>query len=243
MILIDKTAFFNLYNLIYFFTACLVLASALSSEIKKDIVLQNKLGQYLVFLPLIFLIFLVGFRGYDVGVDTISYFDILWAETTELNFEGEFLFDSIALVMRNKGLDFSYFLLLISFLFYIFIYKALKNFTDRFEANLLITFFACMSFFFYLNMSINVIRQGLSLSILMFVYSLWVNRKGSIIITIVLLLLTLTIHSSSIFPISLLFIAYFLVRMGFFNYIIFIYTRILICINKIINYTISKIYE
>ncbi|MFU9048041.1 hypothetical protein ACNAUY_16855, partial [Acinetobacter tibetensis] len=127
MILIDNTAFLNLYNLIYFCTACLVLASALSSEIKKDVLLQNKLGQYLVFLPLIFLIFLVGLREYDVGADTVSYFDILWNETSELNFSDGILFGLIASTLRYFNLGYTYFLLLISFLFYIITYKSLKN--------------------------------------------------------------------------------------------------------------------
>jgi hypothetical protein len=222
MILIDNTAFFNLYSLIYFCTACMVIASALSSEIKKDVLLQNKLSQYLVFFPLIFLIFLVGLREYDVGTDTASYFDILWNETFVLNFRGEFLFGLIASILQYFNLGYTYFLLLISFLFYAFTYNALKNYTEKFESNLLITFFACMSFFFYLSMSINVIRQGVALAVLLFAYSLWVNKKSNIII-LLCMFLSLAFHLTSIIPILLFLFSYFLGKIRIFNFLIFIY--------------------
>jgi hypothetical protein len=211
----------------------LVVASVLSSEIKKDVLVQNKLGQYLVFFPLISLIILVGFRAYDVGTDTGNYLNILWYETLEVDFNGDFLFSLIALVLRFFDLNFSYFLLLISFLFYIFTYKSLKNYTDIYESNLLISFFSCMSFFFYLSMSINVIRQGVSLSILLFAYSLWVGKKNNILI-LFFILLSLAFHLTSIIPIlifissiaiskfrslNLLILIYFLfVILSYFNY-------------------------
>ncbi|TCB80444.1 EpsG family protein [Acinetobacter sp. ANC 4173] len=233
MMLIDNAVFLNLYNLIYFITACLVVASVLSSEIKKDVILQNKLGQYLVIFPLISLILLVGFRAYDVGTDTGNYLNILWYETLEIDFNGDFLFGLIASVLRFFDLNFSCFLLLISFLFYIFTYKSLKNYSDIYESNVLISFFACMSFFFYLSMSINVIRQGVSLSILLFAYSLWVSKKNNIII-LFFILLSLAFHLTSIIPIlifissvainkyrtlNLLILIYFIsVILSYFNY-------------------------
>ena len=233
MMLIDNTAFLNLYNLIYFITACLVVASALSSEIKKDVILQNQLGQYLVFFPLISLILLVGFRGYDVGTDTGNYLNILWYESLEIDFNGDFLFGLIASVLRFFDLNFSCFLLLISFLFYIFTYKSLKNYTDIYESNVLSTLFACISFFFYLSMSINIIRQGVSLSVLLLAYSLWVGKKNNIII-LFLILLALAFHLTSIIPIllfissvainkfrtlNLLILIYFLsIILSYFNY-------------------------
>ena len=222
MILIDNTAFLNLYNLIYFCTACLVLASALSYEIKKDVLLQNKLGQYLVFLPLFFLIFLVGLREYDVGADTVSYFDILWNETSELNFSDGILFGLIASTLRYFNLGYTYFLLLISFLFYTVTYKALKNYTEKFESNLLITFFACISFFFYLSMSINVIRQGVSLAFLLLAYSLWVGKKNNIII-LLCIFSSLAFHLTSIIPILIFFCSVIMSKIRAFNLLILIY--------------------
>ena len=197
--LIDNITFFNLYNLIYFCTACLVLVSALSSEIKKDVLFQNSLAQYLVAFPLISLVFLVGFREYNVGVDTQSYYKNLWEDNIKVDFSGEFLLDLMALIFRYFDLSFTLFLFLISFLFYIFLYKALKKYTEIYNSNLLITFFSCISFFFFLSMSINVIRQGVSLSILLFACSLWLGDGNNRRI-LMLLLLSLAFHSTSIIP-------------------------------------------
>lgn len=200
--LIDNTDFYDIYNLIYFCTACLVVVSALSSEIKKDILLQNELGKYLVVFPLVSLIFLVGFRGYDVGTDTRNYHDILWNNNIEIKFFGEFLFDLIALIFRFFNLSFSFFLFFISFLFFTFVFKASKNYTDFFKSNLFITFFSYMSFFFFLSMSVNVIRQGVSLAVLLLAYSIWL-KKGNISKIYLLLLLALSFHLTSIIPIAI----------------------------------------
>ena len=110
--LIDNITFLNLYNLIYFFIVCLVVVSALSLEIKKDFLLQNKLSGYLVLFPLISLIFLIGFRQYDVGTDTANYYRDLWVGAPEVNFNGEFLFNLIVWVMQYFDLSYSNFLLL-----------------------------------------------------------------------------------------------------------------------------------
>lgn len=207
--LINNITFFNLYNLIYFCTACLVVVSALSSEIKKDVLFQNKLSDYLVLFPLISLIFLIGFREYNVGTDTGNYYLSLWVEKPEINFSSEFLFDLIALVLRFFNLNYSYFLILIACIFYMLIYKALRNYTEIYKTNLLITFFSCMSFFFFLSMSINVIRQGVSLAILLYAYSLWMKKKDNIQI-VSLMLLALAFHSTSIIPILIFLTSFFI---------------------------------
>lgn len=218
--LIDNAIFFNLYYLIYFCTACLVMVSALSSEIKKDTLIQNSLGKYLVFFPLISLMFLTGFREYNVGTDTYNYYQALWVRQPELNFNSEFLFDLIALGLRFFELNYTYFLFLIAFIFYIFIYKALKNYTDLYKSNLFITFFSCISFFFFLSSSINIIRQGVSLSILLFAYSLWVGEKNKIHI-LLLIFLSLSFHLTSILPI-IIFVVSSLIKFKTKNHILLI---------------------
>lgn len=220
--LINNIDFFILYNLIYFCTACLAIVSAASSEIKKDTILQNKLGGYLVFFPLISLILLVGFREYNVGADTGSYYNSLWVNTFDIDFDGEFLFSLIALIMRYFDLSYSSFLLLVAILFYFFTYKSLKNYTKIYKSNVLITFFSCISLLFFLSMSINIIRQGVSLSILLFAYSLWVGKKNNIKI-LVLIFLSLAFHLTSILPILIFIVSLFMDKLKLFNVLLFIY--------------------
>lgn len=220
--LIDNITFFCLYNLIYFCTACLVLVSALSSEIKKDILVQNKLGKFLIFLPLISLIFIIGLREYNVGTDTGNYYNRLWLGEPELNFNSEFLFDLLAIILRSFDSSYTFFLLLISFLFYAFLYGALKKYTKQFEANLFFALFACISLFFFLSMSINVIRQGVSLSILLFSYTLWVERKSNLWV-LFFVFLALAFHLTSIIPILIFIVSIFFSRYKYFNFLVLIY--------------------
>ncbi|QHI27674.1 EpsG family protein [Acinetobacter haemolyticus] len=220
--LIDNSTFFNLYNLIYFCTACLVVVSVLSCEIKKDILLQNKLGNYFVFFPLIFLILLVGLREYNVGTDTGNYYNGLWLGEPELNFNSEFLFDLLVILLRNFDLSYTFFLFLVSFLFYVFLYGALKKYTKQFKSNLFFAFFTCISLFFFLSMSINVIRQGVSLSILLFSYTLWVERK-SIFWVLFFVFLALAFHLTSIIPILIFIVSIFFSGYKYFNFLVLIY--------------------
>lgn len=220
--LINSVEFFYIYNMIYFCTACLVVVSALSAEIKKDILVQNKLGKFLVFLPLVSLIFLVGLRGYNVGTDTGNYYNGLWLGEPELNFNSEFLFDLLAIILRSFDSSYTFFLLLISFLFYAFLYGALKKYTKQFEANLFFALFACISLFFFLSMSINVIRQGVSLSILLFSYTLWVERKSNLWV-LFFVFLALAFHLTSIIPILIFIVSIFFSRYKYFNFLVLIY--------------------
>lgn len=236
--LIDNITFFNFYNLIYFCMAGLVIVSALSSEIRKDILLQNVLSRYLVLFPLTSLIFLTGFREYNVGTDTYNYYQALWVRQPELNFNGEFLFDLIALGLRFFELNYTYFLFLIAFIFYFFIYKALKNYTDLYKSNLLIAFFSCISFFFFLSSSINIIRQGVSLSILLFAYSLWIRKKNKIQV-LLLIFLSLSFHLTSILPL-IIFVASSLIKFKTKNHILVIAYFISIVLSSM-NYGFSDI--
>lgn len=220
--LIDNSTFFNLFNLIYFCTACLVVVSALSVEIKKDILVQNKLGKFLIFLPLVSLIFLVGLREYNVGTDTGNYYNKLWLGNSEINFSSEFMFDLLAIILRNFDLSYTFFLFLVSFLFYVFLYGALKKYTKQFKSNLFFAFFACLSLFFFLSMSINIIRQGISLSLLLFSYTLWVERKSKLFIFI-FIFLALAFHLTSVVPILIFIISIFFSKYKFLNFLVFIY--------------------
>lgn len=220
--LISNVNFLYVYNIIYVCSACFVLMSSLSIEIRKDFFFQNKLGRFLIFLPLVSLIFLVGFREYDVGTDTGNYYNYLWLSNTELNFNSEFLFNLLVIILKNFNLNYTCFLLLISFLFYVFLYGALEIYTKKFKSNLFISFFLCISLFFFLSMSINVIRQGVSLSILLLSYALWIERKSNFWI-LFFVFLALAFHLTSIVPVLIFIVSNFFSKDKFFNFLILTY--------------------
>lgn len=158
--LIDRNNFELLYNYIYIFTAYFCLLSAISIEVKKDLLVQNKLSRYFIVLPLLALIFVTGFRAYNVGTDTGNYYYFLWLSEPELTLTKEVVFPLITFMLHYFNFSYTYFLMTVASIFYLFIYKALKNYCEIYKANLLITFFACISCFYFSSLSINVIRKG-----------------------------------------------------------------------------------
>lgn len=209
MTLIDKSSFNVYFDLIYFITTYIVILSAVSIEIKQNSFIQNKLSKYFVFFPIIILIYIVSFRAYDVGTDTGNYYYSLWQQKPELTFSNEFLFPLIALLLQYYELNFTYFLFLISALFFYFIYKALKNYSSLYQANLLMAFFAFMSFFFFSSMTINIIRQGASLAILLYAFTLLLKQDNKIKI-IIYSAVAVAFHLTSIIPILLILVSYYL---------------------------------
>lgn len=201
------------FNSIYCFTAYLVILCAISIEIKHNQLIINKFSNKIIFLPLIGLILNTGFRSYEVGTDTINYYDFYWLTNPEINFKGEFLFPLIIKFLHSLNLTYTYFLLLIALLLLSFIYKSLVNYTQLYQANLLMSFFAFMSFFFFSSISINVIRQGLSLSILLYVFTLFFKKSNKLKL-LIFILLALALHLTSVIPIILILFAYYLSLKG-----------------------------
>jgi hypothetical protein len=71
-------------------------------------------------------------------------------------------------------------------------------------------------------MSINVIRQGVSLAFLLLAYSLWVGKKNNIII-LLCIFLSLAFHLTSIIPILIFFCSVLMSKIRAFNLLILIY--------------------
>lgn len=194
------------YSVIYFLTAFLVTISILSLEFNKDCLRQKKIGRILVFLPISFLVFLIGSRDISVGTDTYNYYNILWVGNISSDFTSDFLFTYLAKILRYFNLSFSYFLFSTAFLFISITYLALSKISKYYYANILYVFFTYFSFFFFLSMSINIIRQGVSLAFLLLAYSCFINKeKYSKILFLVLV--SLSFHITSIIAIILFIVS------------------------------------
>lgn len=204
--LIDNFSFFIFYNIIYFFTAFLVVISVLSIEINKDCLKQKEIGSILVFLPVFFLVILIGLRDFSVGTDTYNYYNLLWNEELVLKFDGDFLFTFLAIFLRYFDLEYSYFLFLIAFLFIFTTYITFKKITKFYYSNILYLFFTYLSFFFFLNMGINIIRQGVSLAFLLLAYSYFLTKenKSKLVICI---MISLAFHATSVIALILFLVA------------------------------------
>lgn len=220
--LIDRSVFFILYDSIYYFTAVLVVLSYLSIEINNDIKRQRSIGRVLVFIPLISIIILVGLREYNVGTDTYNYYNFLWLANEDFVFTNDFMFSLLSLVLNSLGLTYTYFLSLVSFLFFYILYLSLRKISNFYSSNILFSFFVCLSFFFYQSLSINVIRQGVSLVFILLAYSYFINKEDKLKV-LVSIFLSLSFHATSIVPLLIFTFCYATLNYIKMYYYYFIY--------------------
>ncbi len=203
--MIDNNTFYFLYDLIYFSVAyCSLLFLIFSLSGSKNNFDQARAAVFtekLVIAFSILLILLVGFREFNVGTDTGNYFRTWLYDQDLLEGRSDFAFYYMMAFIRIFSESYQVFLLVIASLFYAINYKSLKNFSRYFETNILFVFFIFLSLFFSLSTSINVVRQGLSLSILFLGLSFFPQKKRSVII--LCLIASVGFHVTSIIPILL----------------------------------------
>lgn len=205
--LINNVNFNMLYNISYFFVAFLVVVSILSVEINKDYVKQQKYGKILVFMPVFFLIPLIGLRDYNVGTDTTNYYNIVWLTNESITFDTEFLFSLLAKIIKYLGLGYSSFLFIIATIFILTNYIAIKRICNFYNSNILYAFFTYFSMFFFLSISINIVRQGISLSFLLLAYSYLINKSNKAKVIIAAIIATF-FHVTALIPILIYFVSY-----------------------------------
>lgn len=201
--LIEKNTFDFLYVLLYFFIAFISIILIIELDFKKKIYINREKFFSIIFICLFILI--VGLREYSIGVDTSNYYLYSWEMNIRSDLSTEILFDYIIECFKWLGLTFTHFLFFVAALFYLFLLKAVINFSKNTSSSIFLLLFSYLSFFFVLSMSINIIRQGLSLSLLLFAYSLWLIKKPKLMVIFFLFLSVLT-HTTSIIPILIFLI-------------------------------------
>lgn len=198
-ILISKDTFKILYIALFIMLAYCVLLSSLVIDLKKKF--HSKIINFLAGLFVITYIILIGFRAYNVGTDTINYYTFYWKMNFPPECNTEVLFYwLIQGIKAIEGSSFTSFLMLISLLFFGFIFKGFKRISKYYNTSVAFVLFSFMALFFASSLSINVVRQGLSLAILIYAYSLWfTNKKLKQVIPF--LVLSFITHTTSIIPI------------------------------------------
>lgn len=185
----NEILFNRLFLSIYFFlslSVCVLIKIGNSSNKKTD-QLQNLA---VVFYAILFL-FLFGFRGFDIGVDTETYLS-MFENSKDLvfvdfgfGFLNRFLVDKIS----NRG-----FIFLMAFMYIIPMILALFRII---KTNRLLLFFCITSFFFFKSMGMNTIRQGVGFSFFFLSLTYDSNKR----LRYLFMFLALSIHLSIVIPI------------------------------------------
>ncbi|MGV0939090.1 EpsG family protein [Empedobacter sp. ULE_I140] len=218
----DKLIFDSLYNILYFSFALSVLLFSFQIDFKGYTKITHKIGKCLTLFFLVAYILLIGTRAYDVGTDTVNYYKFNWQMDTKSD-GGEFLLVWIVQFVKIIGGSFTWFLLLISFIFFYLNYKTYYQIGKIFNTNVIFILFSLISLFFTKSLSINIIRQGLALAILTYAYSKWFNQNKITIELILLLLVSMISHTTSIVPIFIFTFLQWKTKKISINFFLFIY--------------------
>lgn len=158
------------YNLIY----CSLFLCTLLIYIYYDLFKKKSsdLNFFILFSFILLLIFVVGFRDFKVGVDTENYATNI-QQLTEMLEGKDPGFISISVFFHwlasIRG---------VIFLYAASFYGVFLAFITRYERkNALLLLFIFSSFFFFKSLSINIIRQGISISFILLAFSLLIQKK------------------------------------------------------------------
>lgn len=228
--MIDNDTFYFLYNIIYFVAAyfCFIflMRSIMLPRANYSNIRKYALPEGLVVVFLLLLAILVGFREFNIGTDTGNYYRAWLYDYNLVEGRSDFAFYYIMAAVRSLFDSYQVFLLVVSLLFYSANYKAFKNYSRYFDANIFFVLFLFVSLFFSLSASINIVRQGLSLSFLFLGLSYIPNRNRSALI--LCCIASIGFHATAIIPILLLWFVHKFNKIELKYYVVLFFIGVLL---------------
>ena len=194
---ISEAYFKLLYNVGYALMAIIALIWIYQMDRGNEDKLPSFISKHALPFFVLYFIVIVGFRDVSVGTDTVNYHYWMAGDVPQ-EAKMEVMFSWLMAGLSSIGASFSVFLLIIAGLFYGIIVYALKNLSNKYQANAFFVFFSFVSLFFAESLAINIIRQGLSLAFLIFAYSLWERKQYAAYLFLLLAFIT---HTTVIIPI------------------------------------------
>lgn len=167
-------------------------------------------GVFVIVLVVLFTV-LVGIRPISTAFgDTTTYARIYrsmqYSSTLEISQRGEFIFDYL-MYYCSKVMNVTYFFLIVEVLYVVPIYIACKKLASNNSDIMMLFCFAAFSFFSY---GVNGIRNGMACSLIILALSLIQGNARDKIICIVLCLLAIGSHKSTILPVICMLLALYI---------------------------------
>ena len=161
----------------------------------------SPVNRFSYFFPIFILAIIFGFR-YGVGVDYFAYEDLYTSQRFHSIFDGssnELLFGGIYYGCFKMGLPYAYVQVILNFIFFFFFYKSFEGRKDIMPWAVLF-FFLTGTLFLYLNIQ----RQGIALSIL--IYSVQYIEKRKLGNFLLYILIAMGFHLSAILFLPMYFL-------------------------------------
>jgi hypothetical protein len=156
-------------------------------------------------------IFVVGLRPVSsVFGDTGNYariYDFMRTATSYRDFSDDEIFFSSFMFYCSKVMNVSFFFLIIELLYVVPIYLACKKLAGNNSDLMMLFCFAAFSFFSY---GVNGIRNGMACSLIILALSLIQGKTRDMIISIVLCVLAIGTHKSTVLPAICMLLALFI---------------------------------
>ena len=192
------------FNTLYFFCFFIAFFLAIEKSLKNKY--HEGFEKKIIIFTSIFFVFLFGLRDHSVGTDTINYIRRFTDFNYYLNYTSiqDFGFYSALVILKkiNASLDL-YFVVLAGML----MLPLSICFNTYKVKNRFILFFFLISLFFFKNIGINILRQGIGMAIAMLV--IVKDKEMSKTVKYMLSLLAISFHASIIILILLNILAEF----------------------------------
>ncbi|EOX4846106.1 EpsG family protein [Vibrio alginolyticus] len=151
---------------------------------------DEKTKVFIYFSIVLVISFVIGFRIPEVGTDTISYINIF-------SYPGNYrepLFSEFILLLKSFGMTSEYFIFLMTFLNVAILHYAGYKWNNR---NILILLYFFSSTYVLYSFSLNIMRQGIAISIS--ILSAYLVYRKKYLASIFLCLMALVFHSTAVF--------------------------------------------
>ncbi|WP_162088614.1 EpsG family protein [Chryseobacterium aquaeductus] len=188
----------------------------------------NNISKFATAVFFAIIIFLFGLRDLQVGSDTEMY---KWMFLTYNNtdFGIQLIFKYLIIIMHFFTNNYQYFLLTVSMFYLLVIFWSINVFLESFESNFLLIGFAFISVFFFRQLGINIVRQGVSLAFVLLAVSYYFKDSKNVKTWVLPFIVAIGFHSATV-VILLLFVFIVLVKKATLRFY-YIWYITLLCIS------------
>lgn len=155
---------------IYLAFAVVAIIFSMYVDIKKKH--YNSISTVFALVLLLVIAFLFGLRDLDVGSDT-DMVRVQFEYHEKIDFGFQFVFDLLIVVVSQFTDNYHIFLLVLSLLFTGLIFSSILLLSKRTDLNIFLVSFSFVSFYFFEQLGINIVRQGVSLAFFLLAVSLY----------------------------------------------------------------------
>lgn len=162
---------------IYGIFAIVAIIFSMYVDIKKKH--YNAISTFLACLLFLAVAFLFGLRDEEVGTDT-SIVKYQFEFYDRLDFGFQFVFDGFIYLISRFTDNYHVFLLFVSLLFNGLIFSSILLLSKKLDFNIFLVSFSFVSFYFFENLGINIVRQGVSLAFFLLAISLYFRNPSKL---------------------------------------------------------------